>query len=129
MASAYKATGTTESKSLFRAQSWGQNANESAGEVMTDKIEVQNVGQPGKTYRVDAAKYAEMRAAVIAVTPTEPPGIPVAALIEAVKPHLSDVLFPGGETAGWWVKCVQLDLEAKGLLKRTPKSPVRLYRP
>jgi hypothetical protein len=96
---------------------------------MTDKLEVQNVGQPGKTYRVDAAKYAEMRAAVLTVTPTEAPGIAVADLIEAVKPHLSPALFPGGETAGWWVKCVQLDLEAKGLLKRAPKSPVRLYRP
>jgi hypothetical protein len=96
---------------------------------MTDKIDVQNVGQPGKTYRVDAAKYADMRAAVLAATPTEPPGIAVADLIEAVKPHLSPTLFPGGETAGWWVKCVQLDLEAKGLLKRAPKSPVRLYRP
>jgi hypothetical protein len=96
---------------------------------MTDKLEVQNVGQPGKTSRVDAAKYAEMRAAVLTVTPTEAPGIAVADLIEAVKPHLSPALFPGGETAGWWVKCVQLDLEAKGLLKRAPKSPVRLYRP
>jgi hypothetical protein len=96
---------------------------------MTDKIDVQNVGQPGKTYRVDAAKYADMRAAVLTVTPTEAPGIAVADLIEAVKPHLSPALFPGGETAGWWVKCVQLDLEAKGLLKRAPKSPVRLYRP
>jgi hypothetical protein len=96
---------------------------------MTDKIDVQNVGQPGKTYRVDAPKYADMRAAVLTVTPTEAPGIAVADLIEAVKPHLSPALFPGGETAGWWVKCVQLDLEAKGLLKRAPKSPVRLYRP
>jgi hypothetical protein len=96
---------------------------------MTDKIDVQNVGQPGKTYRVDAAKYADMRAAVLAVTPTEAPGIAVTDLIAAVKPHLSPALFPGGETAGWWVKCVQLDLEAKGLLKRAPKSPVRLYRP
>jgi hypothetical protein len=96
---------------------------------MTDKIEVQNVGQPGKTYRVDAAKYAEMRAAVLSVTPDTQPGIAVADLIEAVKPQLSPTLFPGGETAGWWVKCVQLDLEAKGLLKRAPKSPVRLYRP
>jgi hypothetical protein len=96
---------------------------------MTDKTTVQNVGQPGKTYRVDAAKYADMRAAVLTVTPTEAPGIAVADLIEAVKPHLSPALFPGGETAGWWVKCVQLDLEAKGILKRAPKSPVRLYRP
>jgi len=94
-----------------------------------DKIEVENIGQPGKTYRVDAAKYAEMRDAVLAVTPTEAPGLTPAQIIEAVKPHLSPALFPGGETAGWWVKCVQLDLEAKGVLKRAPKAPVRLYRP
>ena len=51
---------------------------------MTDKIEVQNVGQPGKTYRVDAAKYAEMRQAVLAVTPPEPPGLTPAEIIAAV---------------------------------------------
>ena len=96
---------------------------------MTDKTTVQNVGQPGKIYRVGAAKYAEMRKAVLAVTPSEAPGLTPAQIIEAVKPHLSEALFPGGETAGWWVKCVQLDLEAKGLLKRAPKAPVRLYRP
>ena len=96
---------------------------------MPDKIEVQNVGQPGKTYRVDAAKFAAMRAAVLSVTPGAPPGLTPAQIIEAVKPHLSPALFPGGETAGWWVKCVQLDLEAKGVLKRAPKTPVRLHRP
>ena len=95
---------------------------------MTDKIEVQNVGQPGKTYKVDAAKYAEMRIAVLAVTPAEPPGLTPAEIIQAVKPHLSEALFPGGETAGWWVKCVQLDLEAKGVLKRGVKGPVRVWR-
>ncbi|MDP3193733.1 hypothetical protein [Tabrizicola sp.] len=96
---------------------------------MSEKTLVENVGQPGKTTRVDAAKYAEMRKAVLAVTPTDPPGLTPAQIIEAVKPHLSATLFPGGETAGWWVKCVQLDLEAKGLLKRAPKAPVRLHRP
>ncbi len=95
---------------------------------MSDKIEVENVGQPGKFYRVDAAKYAEMRKAVLTVTPAEAPGLTPAEIIDAVKPHLSATLFPAGETAGWWVKCVQLDLEAKGLLKRAPKAPVRLYR-
>lgn len=95
---------------------------------MPEKILVQNVGQPGKTTSVDAAKYAEMRAAVLAETPATPPGIAVAALIAAVKPRLSATLFPGGETAGWWVKCVQLDLEAKGILVRAPTPPVRLHR-
>lgn len=95
---------------------------------MPEKIEVQNVGQPGKTTRVDAAKYAEMRQAVLAVTPSEAPGFTPAEIIQAVKPHLSEALFPGGETAGWWVKCVQLDLEAKGVMKRAPKAPVRLWK-
>ncbi len=95
---------------------------------MSDKIEVQNVGQPGKTYRVDATKYAEMRKAVLTVIPYEAPGLTPAQIIQAVKPHLSETLFPGGETAGWWVKCVQLDLEAKGVLKRAPKAPVRLWK-
>ncbi len=90
-------------------------------------IEVENVGQPGKLYRVDAAKYAAMREAMLAILPAQKPGLPVAEIIAAVKPRLPQDLFPGGETAGWWVKCVQLDLEAKKLLGRTP-SPVRLYR-
>ena len=94
---------------------------------MDDKLVVENVGQPGKTYRVDAGKYAAMKAAVLAVLPDAAPGMAVAALIAAVKPHLPEALFPGGETAGWWVKCVQLDLEAKKLIARTP-APVRLYR-
>ena len=92
-----------------------------------DKIEVQNVGQPGKTYRVDAVKYAAMRAALLAVLPVVAPGMRVPEVIAAVKTHLPEALFPGGETAGWWVKCVQLDLEAKGLIARTP-APVRLWR-
>jgi len=99
---------------------------------MSDKTTVQNLGQPGKTYRVDAVKYTEMRAAMEKVlpiaSPRPHPGLTPAQLIEAVKPHLSETLFPGPETAGWWAKCVQLDLEAEGLLKRAPKSPVRLWR-
>ena len=96
---------------------------------MPARIEVQNVGRPGKTYSVDAAKYADMRAAIETAVPTTPPGIAVADLIAAVKQHLSPTLFPGGATCGWWVKCVQLDLEAKGILARAPQPPVRLYRP
>ena len=94
---------------------------------MNDKMAVENVGQPGKTYRVDAAKYKAMRDAMLKVLPTDPPGQAVADVITAVKPHLPQELFPCGDTAGWWVKCVQLDLEAKRVIARTP-SPVRLYR-
>jgi hypothetical protein len=95
---------------------------------MPGKILVENVGQPGKTYAVDSDKFAAMRAAVLAVCPAAPPGMTPAEIIAAVGPHLPGDLFPGGATAGWWVKCVQLDLEAKGLLKRAPTSPVRLWK-
>lgn len=92
------------------------------------QIEIENVGQPGKIYRVDAAKFAEMRRAVMAALPDSAPGMTPALLIETVKPLLDQALFPGGETAGWWVKAVQLDLEAKKIIARASKAPVRLWR-
>ena len=99
--------------------------------MSADTMEIRNVGQPGKTYRVNAAKFWAMRAmrtAVLAVLPGAAPGMAVAALIEAVRPMLPQDLFPGGETAGRWVKAVQLDQEAKGVIARAKGSPVRLYR-
>ena len=46
----------------------------------------------------------------------------------ALLPLLPDALFPGGDKAGWWLKAVQLDLEAKGLIERAPSRPVQLSR-
>lgn len=46
----------------------------------------------------------------------------------AVVPHLPDALFPKGEKAGWRVKTVQLDLEAKGLVLRENTKPLRWHR-
>lgn len=91
------------------------------------RIEVENIGQPGKVYRVDGTKYAAMRDAMLKVLPDGAPGMAVDAVIAGVRPLLPEALFPGGEKAGWWVKCVQLDLEAKRVIARTP-APVRLYR-
>lgn len=95
---------------------------------MGEKMDVENIGQPGKIYRVDAVKYAEMHAKFLAILPSVPPGMTVAQINDAVRPTLDPVLFPGGETCGWWVKTVQLDLEAKGVIKRADMPPVRLWR-
>lgn len=92
------------------------------------KIEIENVLQPGSTYRVDAAKFTEMRRAVLASLPDAPPGLTPKALTAAVLPILDQGLFPNGEKAGWWIKAVQLDLEAKGLIARAAKPPVHLWR-
>ena len=93
-----------------------------------ERIEIENVVQPGKTYRVDAAKFAAMREAMLAVLPDAPPGLTVPEVKAGVLPCLPDSLFPGGDKAGWWIKAVQLDLEAKRVIARGPTSPVRLYR-
>lgn len=93
----------------------------------TEKMTIENIASPGHTYRVDRAKYEALREALLAILPTEPPGLTVADARTALLPHLSDTLFPGGAKAGWWLKAVHLDLEAKGVIGRTPK-PVRLFR-
>lgn len=92
-----------------------------------EKIEVENFTSPGHVYKVDAGKYKAMREAMLAVLPAAPPGMAVTDIKPAVLPKLPQELFPGGDKAGWWIKCVQLDLEAKGVLMRSTK-PVRLYR-
>lgn len=91
-------------------------------------IEIENVLHPGKLYRVDAEKYVAMKKAFLKILPAKVPGLTAAEIIEKVKPHLPQTLFPGGATAGWWVAAVQLDQEAKGVIKRAEGRPVRLYR-
>ncbi|MEG3791136.1 hypothetical protein V1318_13480 [Lysobacter sp. CCNWLW3] len=93
-----------------------------------DKIEIENVGTPGRTVRVDRAKYTAMRQALLSVLPKRAPGLTVANAKQALLPLLPEALFPQGKTAGWWLKAVQLDLEAKGVVRRAEIKPVHLYR-
>lgn len=96
--------------------------------MVGEKIAVENINTPGRTERVDAAKYHAMRAALLAVLPGGPPGLTAAEAKTAALPHLPEALFPGGATVGWWLKAVQLDLEAKGLVARRPTKPLRFHR-
>ena len=92
------------------------------------KMQIEYVGSPGKTHPVNAEKYHAMRTAYLVALPASPPGMTPAEILRSVTPHLPGELFPGGDKAGWWAKAVQLDLEAKGLVKRAATSPVRLWR-
>lgn len=94
---------------------------------MGEKIAVENINTPGRITRVDAAKYAAMKAAMLATLPTSAPGMMASESKEAAKPLLPDDLFPGGATSGWWQKCVQLDLEAKGVVVRENTKPLRFH--
>lgn len=93
-----------------------------------DKVEVRNINSPDHITRVDRVKYEDMKQALLRVLPAEAPGLKVAEVQEALKPLLDQELFPGGAKSGWWLKCVQLDLEFKGVIARAETPPVRLYR-
>ena len=93
-----------------------------------DKIEIRSITAPGHVQRVDRAKYMAMHDALLAVLPATAPGITVAAAKAALLPALPEALFPAGATAGWWLKAVQLDLEARGVIARAPGAPVRIFR-
>ena len=92
-----------------------------------DRVEIENFTSPGHVVRVDRAKYEAMRDALLRVLPDSAPGYTVAQAKEQLLPLLPDALFPGGEKAGWWLKAVQLDLEAKDVVRRENTKPLRLH--
>ena len=94
----------------------------------TDKVEVENINVPGKTYFVNAQKYNAMREVLLGRLPTKNPGLNQSEMIEQVIQYLPSNLFPAGATAGWWVKTVQLDLEAKGIVIRENSKPLRWHK-
>jgi hypothetical protein len=94
---------------------------------MSAKVTVENVNVPGYSVNVDAAKYQAMRKAMAKALPKKAPGLTQMEIRKAVVDHLPADLFPGGSTAGWWAKMVQLDLEAKGLVIREATKPLRWH--
>ncbi len=90
-----------------------------------DKIVVENVNHPGKSNRVGRVKYQAIRKVLVTALPKADPGLTQSEMIAAVKRAAPDDLFPGGSTAGWWCKTVQLDLEAKGVMVRQAGKPTR----
>jgi hypothetical protein len=92
------------------------------------KVAMENPNSPDRPVRVDADKYQAMREAILAVLPAAAPGLTVAEAKARLLPLLPEALFPGGAKAGWWLKGVQLDLEAKGLIAREDSKLLRLHR-
>jgi len=96
-------------------------------EQMADET-MEVLTREGKPWRVNRAKFEEMDRALMAALPSEAPGITVADAKAALLPGLDQTLFPGGDKAGWWIKAVQLDHEARGTILRSKGSPLRLYK-
>jgi hypothetical protein len=91
-------------------------------------VVVENVNHPGKRRHVSADNYRAMRRTLLKVLPHGAPGFTQAEMIRAALLHLPADLFPGGAKAGWWMKTVQLDLEAKRIIARERTTPLRWHR-
>ena len=69
---------------------------------MSDQIAVENVNSPGQVTRVDAARYAAMKDAML--TGLGGRQITANGMKAATVPNVSQDLFPGGATSGRWEK-------------------------
>ncbi|MGO4831711.1 hypothetical protein AB4144_05350 [Rhizobiaceae sp. 2RAB30] len=90
------------------------------------KVAVENVNHPGSSKPVDAVVYDAVRRAYLAILSSEPDGLTLAEISRRLGTHLSERTFSDGAGLGWWAKTVQLDLEAKGLVRRGKSRPLRL---
>ncbi len=94
-----------------------------------DSVIVGNVNHPNYQSRLNAEKYIPMRDAILQALPSDDAGLTMAELEAGVLPLLPQDVFPGGETARWWLTSVKLDLQARGVIERVPKSkPQRVRR-
>jgi len=92
------------------------------------KVVVQNVNVPGYTHRVDATMYQAMRKAMLKMLPGKSPGMTQAEMWRGLAAYAPKRLFPDSGKIGWWMKTVQLDLEARKVLVREPTKPLRWHR-
>jgi hypothetical protein len=98
-------------------------AKKKTAKVARAIYEAENVNHPGTTHRVDAAKYKLVREAMLKLLPKKAPGMTQSDMAAAMRKALSRADFPG-TTSSWWMKTVQLDLEAKGIVVRDKTKPL-----
>jgi hypothetical protein len=91
-------------------------------------IVVGTVNNPAYAQRVDAEAYEAMRKTMMKVLPRKAPGLTQAEMWAALDKAAPKKLFAGRWKVGWWMKTVQLDLEAKQIVVREDTKPLRWHR-
>jgi hypothetical protein len=76
--------------------------------------------------RISPKRYDALRRAILFAVPKDADGILLADLTRAVAPRVPKALFRDASLR-WYVTAVKLDLEAQGLIERSPgRRPQRL---
>jgi hypothetical protein len=99
--------------------------NPSEDMVAVENINTPGINTPGKTHQLNAVKYNAVRDAMLRAMTKDAPSLTFAEIKSAALTHLPNDMFSGGDKLGWWPKAVQLDLEAKGVIKRAATKPLR----
>lgn len=74
-------------------------------------------------------KYEAVRQAILAMLPAGGEGMTWAALADMIAPYLPENIFRYIGTVRWYVRAVQMDLEAEGIIEQVPGSkPPRVRR-
>ena len=94
-----------------------------------EKVEALTPTPGAQPTRVDRDRYEAVRKALLAVIPKRKEGVEFRELTALVKARLPNGEVPRGGSIQWYVTTVKLDLEARGLVERIPRSsPQRLRR-
>ena len=82
----------------------------------------------GAGARISPRRYDELRRAILLAVPKDAEGIALPALTRAVSARVPRELFRD-VSLRWYMTAVKLDLEAQGLIERTPgRRPQRVRR-
>lgn len=92
-----------------------------------DMIEVFNINKPGQSSFVRKDKYEEVKRVLRALMPDTSPGLTQDEMAILVIQNVSGTVFEDNTKAGWWMKTVQLDLEARQVMIREKTSPLRWH--
>ncbi len=95
--------------------------------VKNEKIEVFNINKIGTSAFVQKDKYDEVKKVLIEFMPHESPGLTQDEMASLVIAKVSHKIFEDRSKAGWWMKTVQLDLEARQVMIREKTKPTRWY--
>lgn len=88
-----------------------------------EKIEIESATSQRRTERMDRGKYMVLRQNFLPVLPKEAPHMTATEAKAVQLSTLSQDLLSGCEKAGWRLKAVQLDPEAKGVIEHGGKGP------
>jgi len=92
-----------------------------------ENVEVFNINTPGKSSFVQKDKYDEVKRVLKKLMPRKSPGLTQNEMADLVRENVSVEIFEDKNKSGWWMKTVQLDLEARTVIVREKTKPTRWY--